>query len=542
MTRPQLVLLDEPTSQLDPVAGDELIWLLRRLNEEWGVSILLAEHRLERCLAAADRVVAMEQGSIAFDGAPADFLAWALDHDPALATPGAHLFSLAGIAPLPTGVKQAREILERAGRVSGGAAAPSERFAPERAGRCGTPRPRRRASGERGGGTAPPNHSPAGEGSMGRARPGGRDARRPARDRPPGNRRRAGCADGQKRGRKEHAAPHRRRTHRSSPRQRSPPPVKWHCWVRVRTTTWSGSGSKRSFPALRAGRPWPRSGSSTPSDSDPRDLSGGERQRLALAIALAGRGEGGEVPGLVALDEPTRGMDRARKDDLAELIDQLADRGCGRGRRHPRRRVRRHVRRAGRAARRRDRDRRRRCRRGAFGRLVLRHRGCPDPRPAGSGDRAGGRGVDRRRGMSWEAASFVVLGAVLIGGFAWYERSRPPSQIVALVAALAALAVAGPGRRGGDPERRRDHRHRDLQRLRARCGAGLRGRGAGGPDLELLARPGALDAVADGGLGALRRAGRDAGASDSATRRSPRADGGLRIRRESPTARCSTSR
>ncbi len=63
VTRPKLVLLDEPTSQLDPVAGDELIWLLRRLNEEWGVSILLAEHRLERCLAAADRVIAMERGA-----------------------------------------------------------------------------------------------------------------------------------------------------------------------------------------------------------------------------------------------------------------------------------------------------------------------------------------------------------------------------------------------------------------------------------------------------------------------------------------------
>ena len=44
VTRPPLVLLDEPTSQLDPVAGDELIWLLRRLNEEWGVAIVLAEH------------------------------------------------------------------------------------------------------------------------------------------------------------------------------------------------------------------------------------------------------------------------------------------------------------------------------------------------------------------------------------------------------------------------------------------------------------------------------------------------------------------
>ena len=48
---PRLVLLDEPTSQLDPVAGDELIGLLRRLNQEWETTILLAEHRLERCLA-----------------------------------------------------------------------------------------------------------------------------------------------------------------------------------------------------------------------------------------------------------------------------------------------------------------------------------------------------------------------------------------------------------------------------------------------------------------------------------------------------------
>ncbi|HXV06269.1 MAG TPA: prenyltransferase/squalene oxidase repeat-containing protein, partial [Solirubrobacterales bacterium] len=45
--------------------------------------------------------------------------------------------------------------------------------------------------------------------------------------------------------------------------------------------------------------------------------------------------------------------------------------------------------------------------------------------------------------MSWQAVSFLILGAVLLGGFAWYERSRPSSQVVALVAALAALAIAG---------------------------------------------------------------------------------------------------
>jgi energy-coupling factor transport system substrate-specific component len=45
--------------------------------------------------------------------------------------------------------------------------------------------------------------------------------------------------------------------------------------------------------------------------------------------------------------------------------------------------------------------------------------------------------------MSWQLVSFLILTAVLLAGFAWYERSRPPSQVVALVAALAALAIAG---------------------------------------------------------------------------------------------------
>jgi energy-coupling factor transport system ATP-binding protein len=62
--------------------------------------------------------------------------------------------------------------------------------------------------------------------------------------------------------------------------------------------------------------------------SDPRDLSGGERQRLALAIVIAGRAPGnGSTPGAVLLDEPTRGMDRARKDELSTLARELAAAG-----------------------------------------------------------------------------------------------------------------------------------------------------------------------------------------------------------------------
>ena len=110
--RPRLVLLDEPASQLDPVAGDELIGLLRRLNEEWGMAVVLAEHRLERCLAAADRVLVIEAGEIAFDGDPHGFCDWSAEAAPDLAPPGARLFALAGLRPLPVSAKEARAALD----------------------------------------------------------------------------------------------------------------------------------------------------------------------------------------------------------------------------------------------------------------------------------------------------------------------------------------------------------------------------------------------------------------------------------------------
>ncbi|WP_051324878.1 ABC transporter ATP-binding protein [Candidatus Solirubrobacter pratensis] len=109
--RPRLLLLDEPTSQLDPVAGDELLGVLRRLNEEWGTAILLAEHRIERCLPAADRVIELGAGRLIADEAPRGWLARTR------ATPAARLFELARLEPVPLSVKEARrepEIAEAA--------------------------------------------------------------------------------------------------------------------------------------------------------------------------------------------------------------------------------------------------------------------------------------------------------------------------------------------------------------------------------------------------------------------------------------------
>ena len=305
VTRPQLVLLDEPTSQLDPVAGDELIWLLRRLNEEWGVTILLAEHRLERCLAAADRVVAMESGRVAFDGAPRDFLTWAQEADIALETPAARLFSLCGVEPLPVGVRDARQTLQGLG-----VARP-----PHPAGRrVSDPQP------------ADPVlqakalwvELDAGEGSRDVLRDLDLTVRRGERVALMGRngagkstllRTAAGLLE-PVRGKAEAQAGMALLTQNPGD-------------YLVRERVGDELPGEAGLAALRV------VGLEHALDADPRDLSGGERQRLALAIALAGRIDGGELPGLVALDEPTRGMDRARKDDLVGLIEDLATCGAG---------------------------------------------------------------------------------------------------------------------------------------------------------------------------------------------------------------------
>ncbi len=121
--RPALLLLDEPTSQLDPVAGDELVWLLRRLNEDWGTAVVIAEHRTERCLPAADRVIALEDGADDLRRRAAGVPRQA---PPVLATPLARLFADTGLGPPPVSVKQAREALRTVGL--------SPRAVPSRAG------------------------------------------------------------------------------------------------------------------------------------------------------------------------------------------------------------------------------------------------------------------------------------------------------------------------------------------------------------------------------------------------------------------------
>jgi len=108
---PRLLLLDEPTSQLDPVAAEEILHTVRRLNEEAGLTVVLVEHRLERCFHVADRVVALEAGQIVADGAVRDAARVLARDGDAYLPPVARLFARLGWDVLPTSVREGRRLL-----------------------------------------------------------------------------------------------------------------------------------------------------------------------------------------------------------------------------------------------------------------------------------------------------------------------------------------------------------------------------------------------------------------------------------------------
>jgi energy-coupling factor transporter ATP-binding protein EcfA2 len=320
--RPRIVLLDEPTSQLDPVAGDELIGLLRRLNQEWETTIVLAEHRLERALHAADRVISMHAGRIACDGDPQAFLAWALSSAPALATPAARLFSLAQLEPVPTGVRQARAALRARGLLRE-ADARSEDTGPPHA----DARPSRRRAIVRRRGRGRADAALRASGLWHELRDGPAILRGVDLIVAPG----------------ESVALMGRNGAGKSTLLR-------HLAGLLEPTRGSVVASGRVALLLqnpgdyfiheRVADEAPaaalaRAGLAHLSQRNPRDLSGGERQRLALAIVTAGTDEGaaveqgqaGERPAVLALDEPTRGMDRAAKADLAHELHARLQQG-----------------------------------------------------------------------------------------------------------------------------------------------------------------------------------------------------------------------
>jgi energy-coupling factor transport system ATP-binding protein len=106
--QPAVLVLDEPTSQLDPAAAETLLELLRRINEESGIAVLIAEHRLERCYHWADRVVTMSDGQIVCDLPPRESARWSMERGSSFVPPVTRLFAGVRAGDLPLTVKEGR--------------------------------------------------------------------------------------------------------------------------------------------------------------------------------------------------------------------------------------------------------------------------------------------------------------------------------------------------------------------------------------------------------------------------------------------------
>lgn len=100
---PRVLVLDEPTSALDPTAAEEVLAAVTRLVHDLGVTVLMAEHRLERVVQYADRVVHLPGNGQVVHGAPADIL-----RTSSIAPPIVELARAAGWNPLPLSVRDAR--------------------------------------------------------------------------------------------------------------------------------------------------------------------------------------------------------------------------------------------------------------------------------------------------------------------------------------------------------------------------------------------------------------------------------------------------
>ena len=112
--QPKILLLDEPTSQLDPIAAADFLNTVSKLNREMGVGVILIEHRLETVLPMADRVLVLEDGTLQMDLPPAQACERLRTHSVLLdAMPGAvRLFhAVNGDGDCPITVREGRRYL-----------------------------------------------------------------------------------------------------------------------------------------------------------------------------------------------------------------------------------------------------------------------------------------------------------------------------------------------------------------------------------------------------------------------------------------------
>ena len=297
-THPRILVLDEPTSALDPLAAEDVLSTLQRLVHDLGLTVVLAEHRLERVVQHADRIVWIPgDGGRVIDGDPATILAGT-----PIAPPVVELGRAAGWSPLPLTVRDARRLsADLRARLDG--ISPPEHRAPTLGETVAEAKDLVAGYGKRivvngidltvrqGEVVALMGRNGAGKSTLLRSLVGLHQPRsgKVTVDR-------AGLV----------------------------PQVPADILYAATVTDECGTSDRDS------GRPdgstrglFDRLAPGVPGDRHPRDLSEGQKLTLALAIVLAAR------PRLVLLDEPTRGLDYNAKRRLVAVLRELADDGHG---------------------------------------------------------------------------------------------------------------------------------------------------------------------------------------------------------------------
>jgi energy-coupling factor transport system ATP-binding protein len=326
--QPRVLLLDEPTSQLDPHSAEEVLTALQKLNADLGLTIVLSEHRLERVVQYADQLIVFDQSETRSPtvkiGSPRPML----QHSP-LAPPLVQLGRALGWQPLPLTIKEGRRFviaqqLDEPIQAESPAPPPGSRFAFGRK-RTSAAKPDppalsiadltvRRGDSEVLHGVS--LHVDAGEivAVMGRNGSGKTTLLRAI----------MGLVEAEHGtiaalGRSLDAVPTEERASSIGYVPQDPRALLFAETVadEVRwTLKQDGSRSIEQIEA-RVREVLDQLNLADLADTHPRDLSGGEQQRAALAAILAAE------PAVVLLDEPTRGLDYASKADLTRLLREL---------------------------------------------------------------------------------------------------------------------------------------------------------------------------------------------------------------------------
>lgn len=116
--QPEVLILDEPTSQLDPIAASDFLNTVRKINIELGTTVIITEHRLEDIFPYADRAIVMDSGKVIADDTPRKIgkLLWEQGNDmfAAMPTPVRVFYGAGGEGDCPLTVREGRNWLSKA--------------------------------------------------------------------------------------------------------------------------------------------------------------------------------------------------------------------------------------------------------------------------------------------------------------------------------------------------------------------------------------------------------------------------------------------